>query len=88
LIDTRASAELARRLMALQRQRVAETQLLDQRARRVLHDDVLPQLHAAMLALSATHPPWSATGTIVPEAKRSGGAGVGVRSTTSRIKSS
>ena len=29
LIDTRASAELARRLMALQRQRVAETQLLD-----------------------------------------------------------
>jgi signal transduction histidine kinase len=53
LIDTRASAELARRLMMLQRQRVAETQLLDQRARRVLHDDVLPQLHAAILALSA-----------------------------------
>lgn len=52
LIDARASAELARRLMALQRQRIAETQLLDQRARRVLHDDTLPQLHAAMLSLT------------------------------------
>lgn len=52
LIDTQASAEMARRLMALQRQRLAESQVLDRRARRVLHDDVLPQLHAAMLTLS------------------------------------
>jgi signal transduction histidine kinase len=52
LIDTRASAEIARRLMALQRQRLTESQLLDRRARRVLHDDVLPDLHAAMLTLS------------------------------------
>ena len=53
LIDTQASAEMARRLMALQRQRLAESQVLDRRARRVLHDDVLPRLHAAMLKLSA-----------------------------------
>jgi signal transduction histidine kinase len=53
LIDTRASAELARRLMALQRQRLAESQVLDRRARRVLHDDVLPCLHAAMLLLGS-----------------------------------
>jgi signal transduction histidine kinase len=53
LIDTQASAEMARRLMALQRQRLAESQVLDQRARRVLHDDVLPRLHTAMLALSS-----------------------------------
>jgi len=52
LIDTQASAELARRLMSLQRQRLAESQLLDRRARRVIHDDVLPTLHAAMLSLS------------------------------------
>lgn len=52
LIDTQASAELARRLMALQRQRLAESQLLDRRARRVIHDDVLPSLHAATLSLS------------------------------------
>jgi signal transduction histidine kinase len=51
LIDTRASAELARRLMALQRQRLAESQVVDRRTRRVLHDDVLPQLHTAMLLL-------------------------------------
>lgn len=62
LIDVLASAELSRRLMALQRTRLTETQLLDRRARRVLHDEVLPQLHAAMLApeqanelLSAAH---------------------------------
>jgi signal transduction histidine kinase len=53
LIDTQASAEMARRLMALQRQRLAESQVLDQRARRVLHDDVLPCLHTAMLTLSS-----------------------------------
>lgn len=51
LIDTRASAEMARRLMALQRQRLAESQVLDRRTRRVLHDDVLPRLHTAMLML-------------------------------------
>jgi signal transduction histidine kinase len=51
LIDTRASAEMARRLMALQRQRLAESQVVDRRTRRVLHDDVLPRLHTAMLLL-------------------------------------
>ncbi len=56
LIDALASAELARRLLALQRQRLAESQVLDQRARRVLHDEVLPQLHAAMLHLDTLGP--------------------------------
>ncbi|GAB4126616.1 MAG: hypothetical protein Fur005_27320 [Roseiflexaceae bacterium] len=55
LVDTRASAELGRRLVGLQRQRLAESQVLDRRTRRVLHDDVLPQLHTAMLQLSS-HP--------------------------------
>ncbi|MBE9506438.1 MAG: hypothetical protein IMY86_00175, partial [Chloroflexi bacterium] len=53
LIDVQASAEMARRLMALQRQRLAESQVLDQQARRVLHDDVLPSLHAVMLTLGS-----------------------------------
>lgn len=56
LIDTRASAELARRLMELQRQRWTETQLLDRQTRRILHDDVLPQLHAALLMVGNTNP--------------------------------
>jgi hypothetical protein len=51
LIDTQASAEMARRLMDLQRQRLAESQVIDRRTRRVLHDDVLPKLHAAMLLM-------------------------------------
>ena len=51
LLDARASAELARRLMVLQRERLTESRLLDQRTRQLLHDDVLPRLHAAMLQL-------------------------------------
>lgn len=52
LIDTIASARIAQRLMALQRQRIAESQVLDHQTRRLLHDDILPQLHTAMLSLS------------------------------------
>jgi len=54
LIDMRASTEMARRLMALQRQRLAESQIVDRRTRRVLHDEVLPNLHSALLSLSAS----------------------------------
>ncbi|HEY52524.1 MAG TPA: hypothetical protein G4N94_03615, partial [Caldilineae bacterium] len=53
LIDTSASIALSQRLMALQRERMVATQLLDQRTRRVLHDEVLPLIHTAMLALAA-----------------------------------
>jgi signal transduction histidine kinase len=52
LIDTQASTEMARRLMALQRQRLAQSQVIDGRTRRLLHDEVLPGLHSAMLTLS------------------------------------
>ncbi len=53
LLDLRASAGIARRLMALQRQRLAETRVVDHRTRRLLHDEILPRLHAAMLTVSA-----------------------------------
>ncbi|MCC7164305.1 MAG: hypothetical protein IT331_17550 [Anaerolineae bacterium] len=53
ILQAQASAELTRRLIELQRGRLAATQVVDRRARRVLHDDILPQLHAAMLSLSA-----------------------------------
>lgn len=53
LLDIRASAEVARRLLALQRQRLVESQIADRRTRRILHDDVLPQVHAALLALGS-----------------------------------
>jgi signal transduction histidine kinase len=53
LIDTQASAELGRRLMALQRERLAQSQVADLRTRRVLHDEVLPGLQAALIALDS-----------------------------------
>jgi signal transduction histidine kinase len=56
LVDTRASAEMARRLMALQRQRLAESQIIDARARRSLHDEILPRLHTALLTLGGAIP--------------------------------
>jgi signal transduction histidine kinase len=51
LLDLQTSGELARRLMAIQRRRMVESQVVDRRARRVLHDDVLPLLHTALLHL-------------------------------------
>ncbi len=54
LIDLRATAELARRLLILQRQSMVQSQLGDQRTRRELHDEVLPRLHTAMLTLAGS----------------------------------
>jgi signal transduction histidine kinase len=53
LVDIQASTEMARRLMGMQRQRMAENLLLDQHTRRALHDEVLPLIHAALLNISA-----------------------------------
>lgn len=53
LIDTLAGAELSRRLIDLQRRQLTQTQVVDQQTRRVLHDEILPDLHAAMIRLSA-----------------------------------
>jgi hypothetical protein len=54
LIDARASAAIAQRLLMLQRQRLAESRLLDRQTRRVLHDEVLPLLHTALLSSGST----------------------------------
>lgn len=51
LVDARATAEMAGRLVALQRQQLAESQVLDHRMRQSIHDDVLPRLHTSMLLL-------------------------------------
>lgn len=49
LVDMQASATLSRYLLELQRQELAETAILDRRSRRVLHDEILPQVHALIL---------------------------------------
>jgi signal transduction histidine kinase len=51
LIDTQATAHVSRRLMALLRQRIAQVKVMEGQGRRVLHDEVLPQLHTAILGL-------------------------------------
>ncbi|TAH48463.1 MAG: hypothetical protein EYC68_21090 [Chloroflexota bacterium] len=53
ILQAQVNAEWTRRLIELQRGRLAATQVVDRRARRILHDDILPQLHTAMLSLSA-----------------------------------
>ncbi len=55
LMDSLAAAEIARRLVNLQRQKQTETRLLDQRSRQILHDDILPLLHTSLL--TAPHGP-------------------------------
>jgi signal transduction histidine kinase len=53
LIDSKASNALAHRLMEQERQHVAETRVIDQQTRRVLHDDILPRLQSLMIKLSS-----------------------------------
>ncbi|HEX7556116.1 MAG TPA: ATP-binding protein, partial [Leptolinea sp.] len=49
LMDIQTAAEVAHRLVVLQRKQQIETRLLDQKARQVLHDEILPLLHTALL---------------------------------------
>ena len=52
LLDTKASTEMTRQLLSLQREQITDSQILDQRARQVLHDEVLPDMQALMIELS------------------------------------
>ena len=54
LIDTQAGAEMSRRLLELQRRQLTQTQVFDQQTRRVLHDEILPDLHAALISLGGS----------------------------------
>lgn len=53
IIDTLAVARISRIMLSLQRDRIIEGRLGDDRARRILHDDVLPEIHTILLSLSA-----------------------------------
>jgi len=52
LLDLLAGSEMARVSLDLLRQRLVEARLIEGQGRRVLHDEVLPELHTAMLYLS------------------------------------
>lgn len=53
IIDMLAGEEMARRLLNLQRQRRVKTRVMDMQTRRILHDEILPTLHMAVLQASA-----------------------------------
>ncbi len=53
IMDLAAGVALSQRLMRLQREQMTTTQVLDQRTRRALHDEVLPLIHTAMLTLAS-----------------------------------
>lgn len=59
LIDTQATAQVSQRLMALLRQRIAQVRVMEGQGRRILHDEVLPQLHTAILYLGGHDDPAS-----------------------------
>lgn len=52
LLDLLAGAEMARLAMNLLAQRLAQARVMDGQGRRVLHDEILPELHTALLYLS------------------------------------
>jgi signal transduction histidine kinase len=52
LLDMLAGSEIARLSLELLRQRVAQARVLEGQGRRVLHDEVLPELHTALLYLN------------------------------------
>jgi len=52
LLQAEAGVVLAQRLMELQRARWTQATVLAGRVRRLLHDDVLPHVHAAMLTVA------------------------------------
>lgn len=53
IIDTYASAQMAKTLVDTQRKRMTETKLIDNQTRRILHDEILPLLHTSIIGLSA-----------------------------------
>jgi signal transduction histidine kinase len=57
IIDLLITAELVRRLVQLQRERFTEQALMDQVPRRVIHDEIIPQIHSVILELSSAGTP-------------------------------
>jgi signal transduction histidine kinase len=53
LLDMMAGTEMARMAIALLRERVSEMALMESRSRRILHDEVLPEIHTAILKLQS-----------------------------------
>ncbi|HEY4720747.1 MAG TPA: ATP-binding protein, partial [Anaerolineae bacterium] len=53
ILDALAGEQIARVAMNLLRQRIAQVQVMSAQHKRMLHDDVLPQIHLALLKVEA-----------------------------------
>lgn len=53
ILDALAGEQLARVAVSLLRQRIAQVQVMSAQHKRILHDDVLPQVHLALLKVEA-----------------------------------
>jgi signal transduction histidine kinase len=53
ILDALAGEQLARVAVSLLRQRIAQVQVMSAQHKRVLHDEVLPQIHLALLKVEA-----------------------------------
>jgi signal transduction histidine kinase len=53
LVDTQAGIQMTKHLVNLQHDQLVQNQLLDQRARQMLHDEILPDLHAILIGLNS-----------------------------------
>lgn len=53
ILDALAGDQIARVALSLLRQRISEVQVMSMRHKRLLHDELLPQIHLALLRLEA-----------------------------------
>ena len=53
ILDALAGEQIARLAVSLLRQRIAQVQVMSAQHKRLLHDDVLPQIHLALLKIEA-----------------------------------
>jgi signal transduction histidine kinase len=56
ILDALAGEQLARVVVSLLRQRIAQVQVMSAQHKRILHDEVLPQIHLALLKVEALRP--------------------------------
>ena len=53
ILDALAGEQLARVAVSLLQQRIAQVQVMSAQHKRILHDEVLPQIHLALLKVEA-----------------------------------
>lgn len=53
ILDLLSVAEISRLLVDLQKKQLTDSKLLDHQTRRVLHDDILPEIHSIMIGIDS-----------------------------------